>query len=132
MDGSYYMKLWFWHVYTGMSFSKDWISLVHRLSILIFFLYCRWDFCFSHGSVVEHLDGHTDIIHKKLTGDWLPWSDSDFQNNSCFFISLWLICSLVRHILGCFLLHKFKLQGYEKKRFAFTALLEEGRWWNIR
>lgn len=37
---------------------------------------CRWDFCFDHGSVIEHLDGHTDIIHKKLRGDWLPWSDS--------------------------------------------------------
>lgn len=24
--------------------------------------------------MVEHLDGHTDIIHKKLRGDWLPWS----------------------------------------------------------
>lgn len=33
----------------------------------------EWDFCFSHGNVVEHLDGHTDIIHKKLTGEWLPW-----------------------------------------------------------
>ncbi|XP_064957773.1 protein ENHANCED DISEASE RESISTANCE 2-like isoform X3 [Musa acuminata AAA Group] len=26
----------------------------------------EWDFCFDHGSVIEHLDGHTDIIHKKL------------------------------------------------------------------
>jgi len=26
------------------------------------------------GNVVEHLDGHTDIIHKKLRADWLPWS----------------------------------------------------------
>ncbi|RZR70738.1 hypothetical protein BHM03_00001215 [Ensete ventricosum] len=33
----------------------------------------EWDFCFDHGSVIEHLDGHTDIIHKKLRGDWLPW-----------------------------------------------------------
>lgn len=33
----------------------------------------EWDFCFSHGNVVEHLDGHTDIIHKKLTREWLPW-----------------------------------------------------------
>ncbi|XP_022746142.1 protein ENHANCED DISEASE RESISTANCE 2-like isoform X2 [Durio zibethinus] len=32
-----------------------------------------WDFCLYHGSVVEHLDGHTDIIHKKLYSDWLPW-----------------------------------------------------------
>ncbi|KAB5538956.1 hypothetical protein DKX38_016489 [Salix brachista] len=27
----------------------------------------------SEGSVVEHLDGHTDIIHKKLYSNWLPW-----------------------------------------------------------
>ncbi|XP_010521754.1 PREDICTED: protein ENHANCED DISEASE RESISTANCE 2-like isoform X2 [Tarenaya hassleriana] len=33
----------------------------------------EWDFCFYKGSVVEHLDGHTDIIHKKLYSDWLPW-----------------------------------------------------------
>ncbi|KAG0457251.1 hypothetical protein HPP92_022103 [Vanilla planifolia] len=33
----------------------------------------EWDFCFSEGSVIEHLDGHNDIIHKKLKSDWLPW-----------------------------------------------------------
>lgn len=33
----------------------------------------EWDFCFHRGSVVEHLDGHNDIIHKQLNGDWLPW-----------------------------------------------------------
>ncbi|KAK3157792.1 hypothetical protein QOZ80_2AG0128090 [Eleusine coracana subsp. coracana] len=33
----------------------------------------EWDFCLREGKVVEHLDGHTDIIHKKLRGDWLPW-----------------------------------------------------------
>ncbi|KAF2300607.1 hypothetical protein GH714_014464 [Hevea brasiliensis] len=33
----------------------------------------EWDFCFYKGSVVEHLDGHTDIVHKKLYNDWLPW-----------------------------------------------------------
>ncbi|XP_040969199.1 protein ENHANCED DISEASE RESISTANCE 2-like isoform X3 [Gossypium hirsutum] len=32
----------------------------------------EWDFCFYKGSVIEHLDGHTDIIHKRLYGDWLP------------------------------------------------------------
>ncbi|OAY67345.1 Protein ENHANCED DISEASE RESISTANCE 2-like [Ananas comosus] len=32
-----------------------------------------WDFCFAKGRVVEHLDGHTDIIHKKLHSDWMPW-----------------------------------------------------------
>ncbi|GAB2276766.1 hypothetical protein Dimus_011482 [Dionaea muscipula] len=33
----------------------------------------EWDFCFARGSVIEHLDGHTDIIHKQLYKDWLPW-----------------------------------------------------------
>uniref|UniRef100_A0A6N2L728 START domain-containing protein n=1 Tax=Salix viminalis TaxID=40686 RepID=A0A6N2L728_SALVM len=33
----------------------------------------KWDFCFYKGSVVEHLDGHMDIIHKELYSDWLPW-----------------------------------------------------------
>lgn len=33
----------------------------------------EWDFCLSRGNVVEHLDGHTDIVHKQLNSDWLPW-----------------------------------------------------------
>ncbi|KAJ1409220.1 START-like domain superfamily [Sesbania bispinosa] len=33
----------------------------------------EWDFCFYKGNVIEHLDGHTDIIHKHLYSDWLPW-----------------------------------------------------------
>ncbi|CAN8279344.1 unnamed protein product [Cochlearia groenlandica] len=33
----------------------------------------EWDFCFYKGSVVEHLDGHTDIINTQLYSDWLPW-----------------------------------------------------------
>ncbi|PPD79666.1 hypothetical protein GOBAR_DD23404 [Gossypium barbadense] len=33
----------------------------------------EWDYCVYHGSLVECLDGHTDIIHKKLYSDWLPW-----------------------------------------------------------
>ncbi|PIA29112.1 hypothetical protein AQUCO_06200006v1 [Aquilegia coerulea] len=36
----------------------------------------EWDFCLFRGSVVEHLDGHTDIVHKKLNRDWLPWGMS--------------------------------------------------------
>ncbi|KAI3731002.1 hypothetical protein L1987_62185 [Smallanthus sonchifolius] len=36
----------------------------------------EWDFCFYNGSVVEHLDGHTDIIHIQLCRDWLPWGMS--------------------------------------------------------
>ncbi|KAK9078528.1 hypothetical protein SSX86_002585 [Deinandra increscens subsp. villosa] len=34
----------------------------------------QWDFCFLKGSVIENVDSHTDIIHKQLDGDWLPWS----------------------------------------------------------
>ncbi|XP_052134102.1 protein ENHANCED DISEASE RESISTANCE 2-like isoform X2 [Oryza glaberrima] len=33
----------------------------------------EWDFCLQEGRVVEHIDGHTDIIHKKLRDGWLPW-----------------------------------------------------------
>ncbi|XP_043702171.1 protein ENHANCED DISEASE RESISTANCE 2-like isoform X2 [Telopea speciosissima] len=33
----------------------------------------EWDFCIYRGSVIEHLDGHTDIIHKQLKSDWMPW-----------------------------------------------------------
>ncbi|KAA8539305.1 hypothetical protein F0562_025997 [Nyssa sinensis] len=33
----------------------------------------EWDFCFNRGCVVEHLDGHTDIVHKQLYNEWLPW-----------------------------------------------------------
>lgn len=36
----------------------------------------EWDFCFCSGSVVEHLDGHTDIVHIQLCRDWLPWGMS--------------------------------------------------------
>ncbi|KAK4370567.1 hypothetical protein RND71_010042 [Anisodus tanguticus] len=34
----------------------------------------RWGFCHYKGSVIEHLDGHTDIVHKLLCPDWLPWT----------------------------------------------------------
>ncbi|KAL6586390.1 hypothetical protein OROMI_001378 [Orobanche minor] len=34
----------------------------------------EWDFCFYKGSVIEHLDGHTDIIHIQLYNHWLPWA----------------------------------------------------------
>ncbi|KAL1295243.1 hypothetical protein HN51_056134 [Arachis hypogaea] len=33
----------------------------------------EWDFCVNRGSVVEHFDGHTDLIHLELYNDWLPW-----------------------------------------------------------
>ncbi|KAH9288176.1 hypothetical protein KI387_032293, partial [Taxus chinensis] len=33
----------------------------------------EWDFCYLHGQVIEHLDGHADIIHKQFRSSWLPW-----------------------------------------------------------
>ncbi|XP_050385773.1 protein ENHANCED DISEASE RESISTANCE 2-like [Argentina anserina] len=33
----------------------------------------EWDFCFYRGTVIENLDGHTDIVHQQLYSDWLPW-----------------------------------------------------------
>ena len=33
----------------------------------------EWDYCFYRGSMIEHLDGHTDIVYKELYSDWLPW-----------------------------------------------------------
>ncbi|KAH6804025.1 Pleckstrin homology and lipid-binding START domains-containing protein [Perilla frutescens var. frutescens] len=33
----------------------------------------EWDFCFYKGSVVEHLDGHTDIVHIQLYKHCLSW-----------------------------------------------------------
>ncbi|KAI3516768.1 hypothetical protein L1887_15784 [Cichorium endivia] len=29
----------------------------------------QWDFCFQKGSVIENIDGHTNIIHKQLDGE---------------------------------------------------------------
>ncbi|XP_073021825.1 protein ENHANCED DISEASE RESISTANCE 2-like isoform X1 [Primulina eburnea] len=33
----------------------------------------EWDFCFYKGCMIEHVDGHTDIVHKLLHRHWLPW-----------------------------------------------------------
>lgn len=33
----------------------------------------EWDFFFHKGSVIERLDGHTDIVHMILHSDSLPW-----------------------------------------------------------
>ncbi|XAR52363.1 hypothetical protein NMG60_11020394 [Bertholletia excelsa] len=33
----------------------------------------EWDFCYHRACIIEHLDGHTDIVHMKLSSDWLPW-----------------------------------------------------------
>jgi hypothetical protein len=34
---------------------------------------CRWDFCYMKGRVIEHIDGHSDIVHKQFHKYWLPW-----------------------------------------------------------
>lgn len=34
----------------------------------------EWDFCFYKGSVIENLDGHTDIVHIQLYKQCLPWA----------------------------------------------------------
>ncbi|KAK3017377.1 hypothetical protein RJ639_006312 [Escallonia herrerae] len=75
----------------------------------------EWDFCYSRSSVVEHLDGHTDIVHVQLYKDWLPWSDMQPLLQEW---NLLKMCLTPHH-----------LQGDEAKRFAGAALLEKrGRW----
>ena len=96
---------------TAIFFSRDTFKLNSSLFFLFFSFFpdnglfsfqrlnyrvsCRWDFSFYRGSVIEHLDGHTDIVHKKLYSEWLPWSDLeplkreftlkiDVVNTSCF------------------------------------------------
>lgn len=31
----------------------------------------RWDFCYLKGRVIEHIDGHSDIVHKHFHKFWL-------------------------------------------------------------
>ncbi|KAH8935104.1 hypothetical protein BDL97_17G012300 [Sphagnum fallax] len=33
----------------------------------------EWDFCFLRGRVIEHIDGHSDVIHKQFNRYWTPW-----------------------------------------------------------
>ncbi|CAN6479366.1 unnamed protein product [Victoria cruziana] len=33
----------------------------------------EWDFFLNQATVVEHLDGHTDIIQEQMKKDWMPW-----------------------------------------------------------
>jgi hypothetical protein len=33
----------------------------------------EWDFCYLKGRVIEHIDGHSDIVHKQFHKYWLPW-----------------------------------------------------------
>lgn len=72
--------------------------------------------------MVEHLDGHTDIVHKMLYNDWLPWSDKYHYASSCPPTAVVQESEFVLH-------HNF--QGNETKRLFVAALLEKGRRWNI-
>jgi hypothetical protein len=33
----------------------------------------RWDATFGEAHIVQHVDGHTDIIHQTLQQDVFPW-----------------------------------------------------------
>jgi hypothetical protein len=33
----------------------------------------EWDFCFHQGRVVEHINGHLDVVHKQFHSKWHPW-----------------------------------------------------------
>ncbi|KAL5990626.1 hypothetical protein ACLOJK_011529 [Asimina triloba] len=62
-------------------FGKDWddhpaimaVGVVDGTSEAIFQTIMSLGSSRSEGSVVETIDGHTDIIHKQLSGEWLPW-----------------------------------------------------------
>lgn len=76
------------------------IHIVLNFACLWNLQFNRWDFCFYKGRVVEHLDGHTDIIHKQLYSDWLPWSVEKFSNHNFLkgsFLHLWLSHLCVIH-----------------------------------
>ena len=77
------------------------------------FVFGRWDFCIYKGNVVEHLDGHTDILHIKLYSHWLSWSVFNLKVN---YSRMSFVC-----LTPC------SLQGYETKRFAGATLLEKRR-----
>lgn len=62
--------------------------------------------------MVEHLDGHTDIINKMLYSDWLPWSDLKPHYKNLF--------------INVLLLTHRGLQGDETKRFIVASILEKG------
>ncbi|PPD79714.1 hypothetical protein GOBAR_DD23367 [Gossypium barbadense] len=51
-----------------------WIQSLQEAALKVLNCFLLWDFCFYKGCVVEHLDGHTDIVHKQLYSDWLPWA----------------------------------------------------------
>lgn len=68
--------------------------------------------------MVEHLDGHTDIVHKQLYSDWLPWSDQIFGFNHYVLLDRGF-CLIFTNSLY--------LQGNEKEGSFVAALLEKRR-----
>ena len=71
--------------------------------------------------MVEHLDGHTDIVHIQLYSDWLPWLD--LESHMKKFIHSFINTMLLLTVHG--------LQGDATKRFTVASLLEKGRRRNI-
>lgn len=65
---------WNFKIFEYVTVHAPFIGLFLALNLKFYFSF-RWDYSFYRGNVVENLDGHTDIIHKKLCADWLPWWD---------------------------------------------------------
>ncbi|KAI3700572.1 hypothetical protein L2E82_45323 [Cichorium intybus] len=43
--------------------------MIHVVSSIDTVAFLLWDFYFQKGSVIENIDGHTNIIHKQLDGE---------------------------------------------------------------
>ena len=113
-------------VFLHVVFPNSGLFIYQRLNNKVL---CRWDFCFQRASVVEHLDGHTDIVHKLLNNDWLPWSDPNRQT----LLQMSIMPSYNNHenALWTSYLKNIVLQGHETKRPTGAAILEKGGGWNI-
>ncbi|URD98530.1 hypothetical protein MUK42_30373 [Musa troglodytarum] len=80
----------------------------------------EWDFCLLEGNVVEHLDGHTDIIHKKLRSDWLPWG---MKKRDLFLRRYWRREDDGTYVI---LYHSFFDQKCQPERGYIRACLKSG------
>lgn len=86
------MTRWLWecnfYLYESVIFDQRFFWGIIRYRHLtccgmIFHFVCfRWDFCYLKGRVIEHIDGHSDIVHKQFHKYWLPWYDESKQNSS--------------------------------------------------
>lgn len=73
-DGQFSGKNWDYHPATmAVGVINGTSEAVFRTLMSIGPSRSEWDFCFHRATVVEHLDGHTDILHVQLSTDWLPW-----------------------------------------------------------